>query len=70
MKGAIDMRLYIAYTADKYELPCAVTNTGEQLANLYHIHPCNMWKLIKSGKAYKKAGVRFAKLDYDAGTEE
>lgn len=54
---------YVAVTADKYELPCVVKDTANQLATAYGISDSNLHQSMRDGRAYKKFGVRFVKVE-------
>ena len=56
------MSLYMAVTADKYELPCVVTNSAEKLAEICGVNLPYMYKLMKQGREYRKRKVRFIKV--------
>jgi hypothetical protein len=57
------MKLYMAVTADKYELPCAVTDTMEKLAVIYGLDKANISHYLKDSRVRKKYGVRFVKVE-------
>ena len=57
------MKLWMAVTNDKYELPCCVVGTARELSSVYGIRESNMLQSIRNGKGYKKFGVRFVKVE-------
>ena len=57
------MKLYMAVTADKYELPCAVTESAPILASMYDIDLSSFYRLAKIRKPYKKKKVKFVKVE-------
>lgn len=57
------MKLYMAVTADKYELPCVVVDTATQLAELYGLAPANLHRYIRQRNIRKKQGVMFIKVE-------
>lgn len=57
------MKLYLAITADKYELPCAVTDKVQWLAEAYDMRTDVLRSYISKGNVRKKDGVKFIKLE-------
>lgn len=57
------MRLYMAVTADKYELPCAITDTAAKMAAIYGICESSVFRMLHDDKPYRKKGVRFVKVE-------
>jgi hypothetical protein len=53
----------MAVTADKYELPCAVTESAPVLASMYDIDISSFYRLTKIRKPYKKKKVKFVKVE-------
>ena len=48
------MRLYMAVTNDRYELPCAVTDTVAKMAAIYGIDAPNLFRMLRYDKPYRK----------------
>lgn len=48
--------LYMAVTADKYELPCFVADSGRELSKIVGISEPYFWDLLHKSKPYKKTG--------------
>lgn len=57
------MKLYMAVTADKYELPCAVADTVKEMAMIFRMSDHRIYDLIKTGDVSMKARVRFVRLE-------
>lgn len=57
------MRLYMAVTNDKYELPCAITDTVAKMAAIYGIDAPNLFRMLRYDKPYRKKGVRFVRVE-------
>ena len=57
------MTLWISVTNDRYELPCIIKDTASQLATAYGISDSNLHQSMRDGRAYKKFGVRFVKVE-------
>ena len=55
--------MYMAVTADKYELPYVVVDTATQLAELYGLAPANLHRYIRQRNIKKKQGVMFIKVE-------
>ena len=55
--------LYMAVTADKYELPCFVADSGRELSKIVGIHEPYSWDLLHKSKPYKKLGMLFLKIE-------
>lgn len=55
--------LYMAVTADKYELPCFVADSGRELSKIVGIHEPYFWDLLHKSKPYKKLGMLFLKVE-------
>lgn len=56
------MALYMAVTADKYELPLMVTNNGREMADIYGIKYESLMSQISKKCSGKKLGVKFVKV--------
>lgn len=48
------MRLYMAVTNDRYELPCAVTDTVAKMAAIYGIYESQIYRMLRDNKPYRK----------------
>ena len=59
------MRLYMAVTADKYELPCAVTETVMKMAAIYNMQTSNIFQSIARNSVCRKHGIRFIRVEVD-----
>ncbi len=57
------MRLYMAVTNDKYELPCAITDTVAKMAATYGIYESQIYRMLRDNKPYRKKGVRFVRVE-------
>lgn len=65
------MKMYMAVTPDKYELPLAPPDTAKNLAELFGTTPNNIWAQIshrntrrdqKRGNYHNSIGVRFVEV--------
>lgn len=57
------MKIYMAVTADKFELPVAVCDTPAEIARHYRMTMENMGSYISRGTIRKKEGVKFIKVE-------
>lgn len=57
------MTLYMAVTADKYELPCMVSEVGQEMARAYGIPNSNFYIYIQRGSVRKCDGVKFLRIE-------
>lgn len=66
--GGIGMKLYMAVTPDRYELPLAPPDTAKNLAELFGTTPNNIWAQVSHQKSrgerkranyHNDIGVRF-----------
>ena len=55
--------LSMAVTADKYELPCFVADSGRELAKRFGVQETYMWQMMQRNKPYKKLGILFLKVE-------
>lgn len=55
--------LYMAVTADKYELLCFVADSGRELAKRFGVQETYMWQMMQRNKPYKKLGILFLKVE-------
>lgn len=54
--------LYLAVTADKYELPVVVCDSAKELAYRYGIKTSSLYSAISYGLSGKYNGVKFVKV--------
>lgn len=59
------MKLYMAITNDKYELPLYVDNVGARLAEVMGITYKNMLKDIRDGGYSRKCNCKFIRIEVD-----
>lgn len=59
------MKLYLAVTADEYELPVCVEEDYHVLARLYGITPNCLLSQIGHGSSGKQQGVKFIRVVID-----
>lgn len=59
------MKLYMAVTNDKYELPCAVTDTVAKMAAIYNMHASNIFQSMARNSVCRKYGIRFVRVEVD-----
>ena len=59
------MTLYMAVTADKYELPRAVEDTGAALARLIGCNPNNIYHDISAKATGTIRGFKFLKIEVE-----
>ena len=57
------MNLYMAVTADKYELPLYVAKSVEELSDKYGLTPGNIRSKISKNQSGKRLGIKFLKID-------
>lgn len=57
------MKLYMAVTADKYELPVAVEENAQMLARKYGVGKNEIYEYISRGNIRKKNGVKFVRIE-------
>lgn len=57
------MKLYMAVTNDKYEIPIAVTENPVELERMYKMPKGTIGSYIQRGTARKKDGVKFVKVE-------
>lgn len=55
--------LYMAVTADKYELPCFVADSGRELTKRFGVQETYLWQMMQRNKPYKKLGILFLKVE-------
>lgn len=53
----------MAVTNDRYELPCAVTDTVAKMAAIYGTYESNVFQMLRDNKPYRKKGVRFVRVE-------
>lgn len=53
---------YMAVTADKYELPIYISETIEELAEMFNVSKNNIYSSISKGKSGKNTGRKFVKV--------
>lgn len=61
----MDRFLYLAVTADLYELPVKVAATSAELARWAGVSECNMCRYIRSGKMRYECMCRFLKVEME-----
>ena len=54
--------LWLAVTADKYELPLAVCDTAEQLGRIFGLKGISIINHVHRGDSGKQSGRRFVKV--------
>lgn len=54
--------LWLAVTADKYELPLAVCDTAEQLGRTFGLRADSIINHVHRGDSGKRSGRRFVKV--------
>ena len=59
------IKLYMAVTADKYELPIAVCSNIHDLARIFGIKPQSVSESISRKRPGKKTGVKFIRIEVD-----
>ena len=59
------MKLYMAVTADKYELPTGVYRNTLEIAKRYNMTPKTVNSYICRGNVRKKDKVKFIKLEVE-----
>lgn len=57
------MKLYIAVTADEYELPLYVAESAIELASFLGCGKSNIYKGIKLGNYRRRLGCKLKKID-------
>ncbi|MCI9596656.1 MAG: hypothetical protein HFE75_05030 [Firmicutes bacterium] len=57
------MKLCMAVTNDKYELPMAVCDNAKELADMYRMRRDNLYAYISHGNVRKKDGVKFVRVE-------
>ena len=57
------MKLYMAVTADKYELPCVVTDTAAKMAAIYHMQTSNIFQSLARNSVCRKYGIKFVRVE-------
>lgn len=55
--------LYVAVTADEYELPVAVCENAKELAKSFKMDPRNISRYLRRGSIRKKDGVKFVRVE-------
>ncbi len=63
------MKLYMAVTADEYELPLMVTNSAAFLAETFGIKLNTVYIEIAQGANGKRRGFRFVRVEVDEDEE-
>ena len=56
-------KLYLAVTGDKYELPIAVADTPDELADKMGVRKCTILSVISHAKQHKKQ-CRYHRIEY------
>lgn len=56
------MPMYMAVTADKYELPLFVADTARELAEHFGVSTITVYSAISKGLSGTKNGYRFVKV--------
>lgn len=64
------MKLYMAVTADKYELPVVVTPYPLQLAEIFDIDMDYMFQCVKRESENKRYGVKFMIIEVEEDDEQ
>lgn len=57
------MKIYMAVTNDKHELPVAVCDSAKELADRYGMRQENVFNYISRGSVRKKDGVKFVRVE-------
>ena len=57
------MKLYMAVTNDKYEIPIAVTENPIELEQMYKMPKGTIGSYIQRGTARRKDGVKFVRVE-------
>ena len=57
------MPMYMAVTADKYELPICVADTARELAEHFGVSPNTVYSSMSKGLSGKRNGYRFVKVE-------
>lgn len=60
------MTLYMAVTADEYELPVAVTDRAKDLAEAFGIHKDYFFQCISRGSVNKRSNVKFLRIEVES----
>lgn len=63
------MKLYLAITRDKYELPLAVADSPNELARMCGVKPNNVSSAISNWKSGKRRRSCFICVDIEDGEE-
>lgn len=58
----IQKYLWLAVTADKYELPLAVCDTARELGEIYGIKKSSVMSMVARGRNGKSSGRKFVKV--------
>lgn len=61
----MNTRLYMAVTADKYELPCAVADTGAELAKLCKLDKHYLYICRMRDRPCKSLGMKFVTVEVE-----
>lgn len=59
------MTIYMSVTADKYELPVRVCDSGSELARLEGVKPNTVFSSICHKKTGTRKGVKYIRVEID-----
>ncbi len=62
-------KIYMAVTADKYELPVFVARHPEELAAIYGINVKSVWSYITKGNVRRGDNVKFIRVEQEEENE-
>lgn len=57
--------MYMAVTADKYELPIAFADKAKELGKLMNVSEAAVYSSITKGKSGRNRGYKFVKVDIE-----
>ena len=60
-----DEKLYMAVTADKFELPLGVADTAADLGKMFGKTEGYIYSFISHQKSGSRIGTKFIRVDYD-----
>ena len=65
VKGGIKLKLYMAVTPDKYELPLAVCGTAKELGELFGVSKTSVLSSISKKLPGTTTGRKFIKVEVE-----
>lgn len=65
VKGGIKLKLYMAVTPDKYELPLAVCDTAKELGELFGVGKNTVQSAISNNLSGKNKGRKFVRVELE-----